>query len=178
MKRFRLAVITGLVLLVVVAAVYAGSYGYTYYIGSSTYNIWGQAIDQSITLQTDYKTWSVRVSGTAVPNGFQKLVLRGRIWKKLENFCPLFIHRNVSNHCKGCTETTILSLAHPVGDANGFFSIGRHRLKHPNAVNVNNATPIPFYTENLGSNTPSTEARFDGEGLFCSVSPNAPKDID
>jgi hypothetical protein len=138
-----------------------GVYGYTYYIAPplalvSTYNVFGEVMYVPGGTyggpygRSRFQTYAVHQGGPVIYS-FEKLALSGRVWRQPETIdgCPPILYREGTKHwlnASGARDVNFLYLDNPDYFYNR-IAVGRHRLVHPDAKNVQWNTPRAFYVK-------------------------------
>jgi len=194
MKRMIVLAGTLMVLFVSVSLVVAlnsfGDYGYTYRIGVSPnfsiYNVWGQVNYVSSNTISRFQTYAVHHSGPTIST-FDVLKLKGRVWSQPDggNGCPLSLHSSGQKDWfdgSGGRNVHYLELANRNPSIWPSYSVGKHKLIHPNSVSVStNASPKSFWVSSNNADNPiDPEFREEWKGiaLGCTFSPSLPPDED
>lgn len=162
-----------------------GDYGYTYNIvwpsPTSQYNVMGEIKYGSLGWYgtSRFQTYASRQSGATVSN-FQSLKLRGRIWSQNATFpCPLYLWDEQKKHWQpphtpvtGAKDAWILALYKPDPDVFETYSIGKHKIVHPDTKSDSTGLdPKAFYVWNDDAANPATKDLWVGKGLGCTQSP-------
>lgn len=181
----RLAICSLIVVLLFLSTnVYSISnlFGYTYYINKgmsneSVYNVMGRVTDlQYSGNYSAFETYAVRQSGDTISN-FEDLKLHGRIWWQNAASCrekwrDVKYHWSINHpgNITGLQGVNILSLQNPTKIVYPQYAAGKHKIKHPNTVNVDNKKPSNFFVHSLDPLEVLNENRkpkWKGEGLVC-----------